>query len=129
MLRKQAELSFININIDLRFVTIHFFPLYLFFSLVSPCSVPFPIPSFSLSFPYRYARVTRSLQFRWRCICLYLADFTTGLKLGHVLLNDFLFLQCRGLMPSSLFTVIAANTTVTKSVCSWCCKVLLKLAV
>lgn len=42
LLRKQAELFFININVDLRFVTIYFFSLYLFLfpSLLLWCSFP-----------------------------------------------------------------------------------------
>lgn len=95
------------INVDLRFMTIHSFP-FTFFSLVSLYSFLFPTP-FSLSFPCWYACVTGNLQFKWRYICLYLANYKTGLKLEDMLLNEFLFLQCHALIPSNLFTVIRAN--------------------
>lgn len=63
----------------------------------------------SSSFPFWYACVTANLQFKWRCKCLYLANFKTGFRLEDVLLNGFLFLQCYDLIPSNLFMLMNAN--------------------
>lgn len=63
----------------------------------------------SPSFPSWYACVTADLQSRWRSICLYLANFKTGLTLEDVLLNEVLYLQCHGSVPSKLFTLMNAD--------------------
>lgn len=44
-------------------------------------------PPFLFSSLPSYACVTANLQFKWRCICLYLANFKTRLKMEDVLLN------------------------------------------
>lgn len=101
--------------------------LYLFFPLASLYRFSFSTPSFSLSFPYWYACVTGNLQFRWRYRCLYLANFTTGLKLEDMLLNEFLFLLCHVLIPSNLFSVRCKLPTVSLcalGVVRCCCSLL-----
>lgn len=88
-----------------------FFPVSFFFFSLSFLASPFflsslPLPHSLLSL---YARVTANLQFRWSCICLYLANFKPGLKNGRHAAEYVLFLQCHTLIPSNLFTDINAN--------------------
>lgn len=89
-------------------MTIHSFSFALSFPGLTLRS-PFPTPSSPPSFPSWYACVTADLQFRWRSICLYLANFKTGLTLEDVLLNEVLYLHCHGSVPSKLFTLMNAD--------------------
>lgn len=86
-----------------------FFPVSLLF-------LSWPLPSFllsSLPLPNSLlslsACITANLQCKWRCICLYLANFKPGLKNGRHAAEYVLFLQCHTLIPSNLFTDINAN--------------------
>lgn len=55
---------------------------FFFFAFLSWSPPPFLFSSLPL-----YACVTANLQFKWRCICLYLANFKTRLETEDVLLN------------------------------------------
>lgn len=88
------------------FLFLFSFPLFLSWPLPSFLLPSLPLPNCPLSL---YACVTAHLQFRWRCICLYLANFKPGLKNGRHAAEYVLFLQCHNLIPSDLFTDIHAN--------------------
>lgn len=113
LLRKQVQWSFVtsfvsecHLQTIPSFLFLFSFPLCLFWSLPSSLLSSFPLPNSLLSL---YACVTENLQFKWRCICLYLANFKPGFKNGRHAAEYVLCLQCHTLIPSNLFTDINAN--------------------